>query len=371
VLVALLLSAALAAGAKPAPPAVSAPPVQDSPVIVRITPHGRVRRLVCAVDRRRARTCTRTTRLRLSAGRHTIVAWSVGRNGRASPRRKVTVVVPSSAPAAVDVGGTPAGIAAAGPAIWVSGGFSGEVVRVDSVTRQVTARVQVGGQLGGVLAATAVWVSVFDGGEVARIDPATNHVVGRTAVGGQPTSIALDAYGRVWVGNLDGYASRIDPATGQVTATVNFPYTGVSTLLQVGGLLWAGLEDGSLVSIDPSTAELQGSPIPVGSDVDALVNTPSGLWASTFNGRAARIDLSGRAVVRRVKLPGKGSGVALADGRIWVSLFDRRLVVQLDPVTGALLGAVHTGALPRESVVVGGALWVADQGVGKLTPIPL
>jgi len=366
---ALLFSVALVAGAKPATPAVSAAPVQDSPAIVRITPHGKVRRLMCAVDHRRARACTRKTRLKLAPGRHTIVVWSIGRGGRSSARRTVPVVVPKPAPAAVDVGDDPVGIAVGSGALWVSGGSSGEVVRVDPASRQVSARVVVGGQLGGIDATSgAVWVSVFGGGEVARIDPATNHVVDRTAVGGQPTGIAADAAGRIWVGNLAGYASRIDPSNGHVTATVSLP-SGVSTLLPIGGLLWAGLQDGSLVSIDPAAAVVQGSAIPVGADVDALVDTPSGLWASTFGGRAARIDLSGRTVVRNVKLPGKGSGIAFAGGHLWVSVFDRRYVVELDPVTGTILGAVHTGAGPRESVVAGGVLWVADESVGKLTPI--
>jgi hypothetical protein len=53
-----------------------------------------------------------------------------------------------------------------------------------------------------------------------------------------------------------------------------------------------------------------------------------------------------------------------------VSVFDRRYVVQLDPATGALIGAVHTGAGPRESILVGGTLWVADESAGTLTPIP-
>jgi streptogramin lyase len=189
-------------------------------------------------------------------------------------------------------------------------------------------------------------------------------------VGGRPTGIAFDASGRVWVRNLDGYASRIDPASGQVTATAHLP-SGVSTLLQVGGLMWAGLQDGSLMSIGPAAATLQGSAIPVGVDIDALADTSSGLWLSTFGGSAARVDLSSGVVLHRVRLPGKGSGIAATAGRVWVSVLDRRLVVELDPVSGALLGAVHTAPGPRESVAVAGTLWVADESAGKLTPIPL
>ena len=47
------------------------------------------------------------------------------------------------------------------------------------------------------------------------------------------------------------------------------------------------------------------------------------------------------------------------------------LVLRLDPGTGALLGAVHTGREPRESVEAGGALWVANQLNGTVTPVPL
>ena len=146
--------------------------------------------------------------------------------------------------------------------------------------------------------------------------------------------------------------------------------SGASTFLTLGNLLWVGLQDGSLVSIDPVAAGLTGGAIDVAPDVDAMVSTPSGLWVSTFDGTAARVDLAGGAVTRRVALPGSGSGIAFAGGHVWVSVYDRALAVELNPATGALLGAIHTGGRPRESVVVGNLLWVLDEGAGKLTPVP-
>jgi virginiamycin B lyase len=347
-------------------PRVTAAPVQDSPVVVHVAGKGATR---CSVDGRRARACGRTTRLRLAPGLHTITAWSISRHGRASARRRVRVVVPKPAPAGVPVGGQPVGIAASSSTLWVSGGSSGEVVGVDPATRHVVSRVAVGGQLGGIAAgAGSVWVSVFDGGEIARIDPATGAVAARVAVGGQPTSIALDASGAVWAGNLDGSVSRLDPATAQVTKRVVLP-SGASMLLPVGGLLWIGLQDGSLVSLDPATGGLTGKAIRIAPDVDAVVDTPGGLWATTFDGVAARVDLTARKVVRRVRLPGRGSGIAFANGRVWASAYDRRLVLALDPPTGAFAAAVHTGTQPRESLVLGSTLWVVDQAVGALTPV--
>lgn len=360
-----LVSLVLAAPA----PRVTAAPVQDSPAVVHVTPHGKVRRLRCAVDAGRPRTCGRTTRLRLAPGRHTVVAWAVLRSGRATAKRRVGIVVARREPAPVGVGGQPVGIAASGSAVWVSGGSSGEVVRVDAGMHAVTGRVAIGGQLGGIAAtASAVWVSVFDAGQLVRIDPVTDTVVARIAVGGQPTSIAVDPAGKVWVGNLDGHAARIDPATNRVTASVALP-SGASTLLTLGSLIWIGLQDGSLVSLDPATAALTGAAIRVAPDVDAIVDTATGLWASTFDGVAARVDLAARRVTRRVRLPGNGGGIAFANGRVWVSVYDRGYTLALDPASGAFTAAVHACPQPRDSIAVGSTVWVVDQG-GAIVPVP-
>ena len=337
--------------------------------MVRLASRPRTRRLVCSVDGTRPRTCGRTTRLRLAPGRHTFSAWAVMRSGRPSRKARAAVVVAQREPKAVAVGGQPVGVGAAGNAIWVSDGSGGNAVRVDADTRQVTERVAIGGELGGIAATgSGVWVSVYDGGQVARVDPATNTVVARVTVGGQPTSIAVDPAGQIWVGNLDGSATRIDPATNLVTATVRLS-SGASTLLPVGSLIWIGLQNGSLVSLDPATGALTGSAVKVAPDVDALVSTPAGLWASTFGGTAARVDINARRVVRRVRLPGRGSGIAYVGGPVWVSVYDARYVLALDPAKGTFLAAVHAGVQPRDSVVVGSTLWVCDQLTGALVPV--
>lgn len=360
---ALVLALGLAAH-RPAPPHVSAARFQDSPVVLHIRAK-KGARLRCSVDRHAPRPCTRRTKLKLSAGAYSIAVWAVA-HGRASRKRQVQVVVPTPAPAAVRVGGTPVAIAAAAQDLWVS--TSGDAVEVDATTHRVTARITVGGSLGGVAASGPnVWVSVFDGGQVAHI--ANGAVVGRTNVGGQPTAVALAA-GSVWVGNQNGWVNRIDPATGHVLATLHL-LSGDSTLLLVGKLLWAGLQDGSLVSIDPATNAVTGSTVHVAPDLDALVDTPQGLWASTFAGVAASIDAVSRKVLHRVHLPSRGGGIAYGGGFVWFSMYDSGLVAELSPFSGSVVGAVHTGLQPRDSLVVGQTLWVVDQGAGKLTPIPV
>ena len=367
--VALLVAAVLAA--PPAAPAVRALPIQDSPIVLTIQPRSHTVKLTCAVDRGRAHTCSRSPRFKVSPGRHSVSVRGLDRRGRASARRTVTVIVPQREPAGVPAGGEPVGIATANGLVWVSNGSSGTVSAIDPAVRHNVSTFRVGGQLGGIVAGgEAVWVSDFGGGSVVKIDPALSVVVGRIAVGGRPTGLALDAAGSLWVGNLDGYVSRIDPVLGRVAAQLPLP-SGVSQPLFARGLVWLGLQNGSIVAVDPETNRLTGASVSVASDVDALAATPSGLWVSTFAGIAALVDPDRRVVIRRVTLPSRGSGVSFAGGSVWVSAYDSGLVLRLDPATGALLGAVHTGPELRESVEAGGALWVANQLNGTVTPVPL
>jgi hypothetical protein len=73
-------------------------------------------------------------------------------------------------------------------------------------------------------------------------------------------------------------------------------------------------------TLDPTMGALIGAPAEVAADADALVNTPNGLWASTFGGTAALVDPGAGRVLRRVRLPGRGSGIAYGGGRVWVSV---------------------------------------------------
>ncbi len=366
-----MIAAALAVlvfAAAPAP-AVRAMPVQDSPILVTVTPPAATKRIVCALDSARPRTCRRSSSLAARPGLHRVRVWTIDRRGRASAKRVVSVVVPAPAPPAVRVGSAPVGIASTDGSLWVSNSSSGTVSRIDPATRRVLANVQIGGQLGGIAASgSAVWVSDFGSGTVVRIDPDHGAVVARIAVGGRPTGIAIDANGTVWATNLDGYVSRIDPAGGRVLGRLTLP-SGGSTPLVARGLVWVGLQNGALVAVDPATAALKGTTVTVAQDVDAIVDTSAGLWVSTFSGTAALVDPASRKVKRRLHLSGRGAGIAASGGRVWVSDYDNRYVLELDAATGAIVGAVHTGRQPRESIVDGGVLWVCDQADGTVTPI--
>src|SRR5262249_26086409 len=142
-----------------------AAPIQDSPVQVQIVPRSGSVRLVCTVDGRRAKACTRTFRVKLGPGRHTISARALDRHGRASAARSVAVVVPERAPPSIAVGADPVAIASSGNDVWVSNGSAGTVSRIDAASRRVVATIGVSSQLGGIAATpSAVWLSDFGAG---------------------------------------------------------------------------------------------------------------------------------------------------------------------------------------------------------------
>jgi len=361
--------------AAPPPPIVRAASIQDSPIAVTITPRSGTKRLTCGVDFARAKPCTRNAKFKISPGRHTVFVYAIDKRGHKSASRTVTVVVPRPAPPAIRVGAEPVGIAATDGAIWVSNSSAGTVSKIDTAGRRVVATVQVGGQLGGIATSNdggTVWVSDYGGGSVVRIDAAKATVVQRIAVGGHPTSLIPHFLGPLWVGNLDGYVTHVDPATG-ISTRLTLP-SGVSVLFGAQVLIWAGLQDGSVVAIDPATGAVTGAAVAVAPDVDAITtDSMNRLWVSTFAGTAALVDPDARKVKLRVKLPSRGSGIS-ADGGgscVWASAYDSGLVVQLDAATGALLGAVHTGAGPRESIAVGNTLWVVNQTDGTVMPITI
>jgi DNA-binding beta-propeller fold protein YncE len=353
----------------PPPPIVHSAPIQDSPVTLTIGAR-RGAGLRCAVDGGRPAACMNHPRFDVVPGVHTISVRAVeGR--RVGAAKSVSIVVPAPAPPGVKIGADPVSIAADAGVVWTSNGSSGTVSAVDTDTRAIRATIHVGGQLGSIAATDdAIWLTDFGGGSLVRIDPSRDSIVDRISVGGRPTGIAVDSNGGIWVANLDGYVSHVDPSNDSIVARVKLP-AGGSQPLAARGRIWVGLQSGVVVAIDPGANAITGTTKPIAPDVDSLVDTPKGIWVSTFSGSAALIDPGTLRISRRIALPGSGSGIAFAGASVWVSVYDTGLVLRLDPARGAIVGAVRIGGKPRESVEVGGALWVVDEAGGTVTPVSL
>jgi YVTN family beta-propeller protein len=146
--------------------------------------------------------------------------------------------------ARVDVGNDPTGVAVGEGAVWVADSTENNVRRIVPVgAGAVTDTIPLGNGSGPIAAGeAAIWVVNSRDDTVSRIDPSTHEVTARIVVGRLPSGIAVGA-GAVWVANsLSETVSRIDPATNLVTKTIDVGGAPHSVAV-AGGRVWVSVQE--------------------------------------------------------------------------------------------------------------------------------
>jgi len=144
------------------------------------------------------------------------------------------------------------------------------------------------------------------------------------------------------------------------------PFPGID---QVGGVTYDGKHvwfagGGTLNAIDPSTGESVRS-----IDVPAHAGT-------AFDGRhlfqiaearIQKIDPATGRVVATIPAPGGGgdSGLAWAEGTLWVGQYRDRKIHQIDPETGAILRTIESNRFVTGVTWVDGELWHGTSEEGE------
>lgn len=237
---------------------------------------------------------------------------------------------PAEVTATIEVGATPAAVAATDGAVWVANTGDDTVSHIDPTSNEVTATIDVDDQPSGIAATDeVVWVANQFSGTVSRIDPTTDDVVATVPVDGSPDQVAATT-DAVWVTDGDHTLIRIDPATNDVTATVD-----------------------------------------VASGPSGVAATEDAVWvASASAGEVSRIDPTTNDVVATVEVAFPES-VAIADGAVWVTgsgpagkraqetTPQDGIVSRIDPDTNEVVATVAIGP-PGGVAVAGGAVWVAS-----------
>jgi glutamine cyclotransferase len=152
------------------------------------------------------------------------------------------------------------------------------------------------------------------------------------------------------------------------------PFPGVE---QIGGVTYDGrnvwfASDDRLNALDPESGERIRS-----LDVAAHAG-------SAFDGRhlyqiaddrIQKIDPDTGTVLTTVPIPGEGgySGLAWAEGSLWVGQYHERKIHQLDPQTGTILRTLESDRFVTGVTWVGGELWHAtwegdDSDVRQIDP---
>ena len=145
-----------------------------------------------------------------------------------------------------------------------------------------------------------------------------------------------------------------------------FPVSRVGGVTYDGELVWFAAGD-SLNAFDPESGETQRT-----IDVAAHAGT-------AFDGqhlfqiaedRIQKIDAKTGRVLSTIPAPGAGgdSGLAWAEGTLWVGHYRARKIYQIDPETGAILRTIESKRFVTGVTWVDGELWhgTSEGGVSDL-----
>ncbi|MEM7309191.1 MAG: glutaminyl-peptide cyclotransferase [Planctomycetota bacterium] len=131
---------------------------------------------------------------------------------------------------------------------------------------------------------------------------------------------------------------------------------GMSGLTFDGALVWfVQTATGQLCAIDPDTGKVErklaGFKVTSGLAFDG-----EHLWAVTGD-RILELDPESGDVLHSIDVPSRGSGLAWAEGALWLGRYAEKELVKLDPKTGAVLKTVSSDRLVTGVSWVDGGLW--------------
>jgi DNA-binding beta-propeller fold protein YncE len=232
----------------------------------------------------------------------------------------------------------------------------------------------------------AVWVSVpaqepRQDNLLVRVDSVTNQVVARIPVENYIEELAAGAGGIWGLGvrgsgpDLSFYVDRIDPATNEVVARI----PDVSGPLAVGdGVLWAvdhagaraGPDGSSLLRIDPATNEVVAR-IALGVAIWDIEVGEGYVWVLPLEpdpgeGDILQVDPATNQVVARIEIPLPGTvyAPALGEESAWVPVCcvdDGLMLVRVDVGTSQIVGEPTKLPIGAPFAVAAGHVWLVEE----------
>jgi YVTN family beta-propeller protein len=312
-------------------------------------------------------------------------------------------LVPTAPPLQLSTGRTQ-GLAVGLGYVWATAADTGDVLRIDPVTRTIK-RTHVGGTpLGIVVAGGSIWYADRERGEVLRLEPHTLRAVGRPIhVGSDPVWIgSADHY--LLVGNTDGgTATRIDVRSGtKAGQPIRIARSARDApdfaVVPAGRSIWvSSFASNTLTRVSATPSAASAPPavtassakgtstvaraLPRAGKVVARIPVPGGgplavgegaVWAmSDADSTLMRIDPQRNAVVARIKVAPEGDAAA-GEGAVWLTHPGSDTVSRIDPRTNAVTETIVVGPQPAGISVSPGAVWVANAGgpsVSRIDPV--
>lgn len=269
--------------------------------------------------------------LRLAVGLHAVWVTSAtdGTLSRIDPRTEMVSGEPLRLPRGI------AGVTIGGGSVWVSSPRRSEVLRVDTDSGQVTARIDVGGRPGAIVTGGGrIWVADDAGGGVTAINVVGGRIYKRgIAPHVAPLRLAVGA-GAIWVSSATtGSVRRIDLTTATAAAPIPAG-RGPAGVTVGGGLVWVANSRADLVTrVDPATHTLVGLPIPVGERPGGIDAGTESVWvANSADGTVSRIGIEdGETEGDPISVGADPGAISVGSEAIWVANNGDGTVTRIEP----------------------------------------
>jgi DNA-binding beta-propeller fold protein YncE len=231
-----------------------------------------------------------------------------------------------------------------------------------------------------VLGITAALLTFVLSGGSNGPNPA-GHAVGRPIrILNVPDDIAVGGH-KVWVRHLSADSfnvglTSIDPDTGsQVGSPITLQTRGSEhgAIAVADGLVWVANEAGAVTRIDAATGKVIGHPTRVGKVPEGIAVGQGRVWVTNSQSSSvSRIDAaSGGAIGPPTPVSRLPRDIAVGEGSVWVThAGNNNTVTRLDADTGKVVGPpIAVGASPVGIEVAGGSVWVANSLGNTVTRI--
>lgn len=204
-------------------------------------------------------------------------------------------------------------------------------------------------------------------GALVRLDLKANKTEEPAIDGVNPCSVAVSAFGGVWVGDCEsGKLAKFDTKAKKLNDGVPVAVVpGAATLAASTDSLWV-ISDGktTLSRIDPEknsvVAEIR---LPAGCS--AIAYGESALWAACpTEDRVLRIHPLTNLVEQRIEISGSPAAVAVGEGSVWALSERDGKLSRIDPKTNKVTTTIELKAAAEgASIATGeGAVWVSAPG---------
>jgi DNA-binding SARP family transcriptional activator len=215
--------------------------------------------------------------------------------------------------------------------VWVAGGGDNKLVRLDARSGGVLETKEISPDLSASAYAItagdgAIWVA--SGDTIYKVDPATQRFDGkRRYLGNGVNDVAVEG-GSVWLVTSAQDVIRFGAAGMDQRANVALGAIPVSLAI-AGGSVWIGAENptgpgAAILRMDERTARVNQTIVLGGTGYPPSVDVASGvdaIWVAFYDkGEVERIDPTTGAVVARIRVGGHPSGIAVGEGRVWVTV---------------------------------------------------